>query len=610
MFRNIVSNLPFSPALVGQLGFYAKRLRKEETTRRLGLIFTVLALVVQSFAVFQAPEPVNATTPGQVGGSPRCDVESAGPRGSAFNIKDNKAIVNFDIRGGKDCKVQLSANSFFAPSMNGTPYERQILHDRNTRTFEAPGRYSMQTMLPSQSNKDKGCFYQVDLTYGTNNIQPVIAYGHGKLDCGQIAFASASCTSLNIIQAAPTRFTLKAKAAATNTTINKYVFAITKPNGQTVEKVQATDANTASIDFESAAPGNYSAKLTVHSAIGQHSGPACKGSFTVAGPSTPTAICSNVTATITNRTQAYFMGNAMVSGGATIKSYTFIVKNKLGIEVKRTTVTTTATSASTSAINILTAGEYSVELIIQTSLGARTNTTSCVKKFTITSLSVCQYNPSLPPNSPDCQPCPDNPDIWIKDAACESDLILSKTATNMTNGDVDATTIVAQASDKIAYTVKVENKGLLPTSASLEERLEDVLQYSSLIDAGGGVFSPTTSTLTWPTVELKAGEKQSRTFVIQLQSDIAATNTGTSDGTSYDCVMTNTFGNSIDISVNCPIQKVIVEQIVKELPQTGPRENLIFAGVLLSVVVYFYARTRQTNKEVRLIRRDLNAGTI
>src|SRR5687768_12403147 len=60
MFRKIVSNLAFSPALVGQLGFYAKRLRKEETTRRIGLIFTALALVVQSFAIFTPPESANA----------------------------------------------------------------------------------------------------------------------------------------------------------------------------------------------------------------------------------------------------------------------------------------------------------------------------------------------------------------------------------------------------------------------------------------------------------------------------------------------------------------------------------------------------------------------
>ena len=62
MFRKIVSNLPFSPALVGQLSFYAKRLRKEEFTRRLGLIFTALALVVQSLAVFSPPEAANASS--------------------------------------------------------------------------------------------------------------------------------------------------------------------------------------------------------------------------------------------------------------------------------------------------------------------------------------------------------------------------------------------------------------------------------------------------------------------------------------------------------------------------------------------------------------------
>ena len=60
MFRKLVSNLAFSPALVGQLGFYAKRLRKEESVRRLGLIFIAFALVVQFFAVFQAPEPATA----------------------------------------------------------------------------------------------------------------------------------------------------------------------------------------------------------------------------------------------------------------------------------------------------------------------------------------------------------------------------------------------------------------------------------------------------------------------------------------------------------------------------------------------------------------------
>lgn len=611
MFRKLVSNLSFSPALIGQLSFYAKRLRKEEATRRLGLIFTVLALIVQSFAVFQAPEAANAATPGQVGNAPRCNVNAVGPRDSAFSInQNNKAVVSFDVTGGNNCKVQVSANSFFAPSMDGTPYEQQILHDRNTRVFDTQGRYTMQTSLPDKSNQNKGCFYQVDLTYGTSNVQPVLAYGHGKLDCGTTVFASVSCTSLNIIQAAPTRFTLKGKATATNATINKYVFAITKPNGQTVEKVQATGANTASVDFEDATPGNYSAKVTVHSSVGQDSGPACKGSFTVAGPATPTATCSSVAATITNRSQAYFTGNAMVSGGAAIRSYTFIVKNKLGVEVKRTVVASNAMTASTSAIDIPAAGDYSVQLIVQTSLGERTNTESCVKHFVIAPPEVCQYNPTLPPDSPDCQPCPDNPDIWIKDERCTSTIINTKTATNMTRGNVSASSVTAQGGDKLTYTITIQNKGLVSETVTMQEDLTDVLEYATLIDLGGATFNDQNKILTWPSITLAAGQKQIRTLAVQIMKDVPSTNTGTGIPSSYDCKLANTFGNTIMVGVECPPQKVVVEQIVGELPETGPRENMIFAGALLSVVVYFYARTRQTGKEIRLIRRDVNAGTI
>lgn len=51
MFRKLVSNLPFSPSLINQLSFYSKRLKKEQFTRKLGLIFTALALVVQTLTL-------------------------------------------------------------------------------------------------------------------------------------------------------------------------------------------------------------------------------------------------------------------------------------------------------------------------------------------------------------------------------------------------------------------------------------------------------------------------------------------------------------------------------------------------------------------------------
>jgi LPXTG-motif cell wall-anchored protein len=73
--------------------------------------------------------------------------------------------------------------------------------------------------------------------------------------------------------------------------------------------------------------------------------------------------------------------------------------------------------------------------------------------------------------------------------------------------------------------------------------------------------------------------------------------------------MDNAFGNSVMINVNCPTIKV-VEQTVTELPKTGAGANIAFGASLLAVVTYFYTRSRQTGKEVKLIRRDFNTGTI
>jgi hypothetical protein len=143
----------------------------------------------------------------------------------------------------------------------------------------------------------------------------------------------------------------------------------------------------------------------------------------------------------------------------------------------------------------------------------------------------------------------------------------------------------------------------------MEEKLDDVLEYASLIDNGGATFNGENETLTWPDITVEPGQQQSRTFVVEMNSTIPAIAEGTSDRTSFNCIMTNTFGNSVDINVECPPAKQ-VEQVVSELPKTGPTENLIFAGSVLAVVTYFYTRSRQLKKEVRLIRRDLHAGAI
>jgi len=222
---------------------------------------------------------------------------------------------------------------------------------------------------------------------------------------------------------------------------------------------------------------------------------------------------------------------------------------------------------------------------------------------------LCIYNNKILADNADCKACPGNVNIWIKDTTCIPNIVKSKTAINNTQGGVDATTVTANGGDKITYTITVQNTGLLATAVDLQEPLKDVLEYANVTDAGGGTLDTTTKTLSWPTIQLAPAAKEARTFSITVIDPVPTTAQGVSDPSSYDCVMVNVFGNAVSIKVTCPTPKV-VEQVVTQLPHTGPTENLIFAGVVLAVVTYFYARTRQVGKEVRLIRRDLNSGTI
>lgn len=385
MFRKIVSHLSFSPALVGQLGFYAKRLRKEEATRRVGLVFVALALVVQCLAVFQPPESANASS------------------------------ANDFVPGGLGLGANRSLNNFLAP------------YDANSR-----------------------------------NLKDIFTY------------------------------------------------------------LGITRAEIASAQYSSFITGS---KLS----WGMEPRPG----------STPVAIKNDAGATV----RTVYAKPISLNNGSNTRIYSWIGHS------------------------------------------------SKVGWFAIMQACGNLVTDTVPP-----PPAPGK-------------VVLSKTAQNVSQGNVAASTVAAKAGDKISYTLNVKNTGGSPIATKIEDHLGDVLEYSSLIDKGGGTFDETTKVLSWPDVTLKAGETQSRTFAVQLPQTIPTTPTGTSDQDSYNCLMENVFGNDYTVPVVCAPPKVI-EKVTTELPKTGPTENMIFAGIVLAVVTYFFLRSRQMNKEVRLIRRDLNAGTI
>lgn len=612
MFRRIVSNLSFSPALVGQLGFYAKRLRKEETTRRLGLIFTALALSVQALTVFNPTEATNAAS-----------------------------AADF-IAGGVSNKQELLAHydnntnriAGLYTSLGITRAEIAHMQPGTITAGEVPGKYNWsRTSLYSAADGQRSytfnngagdvTFFYRPLSLTAANPPYKVLTGHSDLfgwfaimmDCGNLVTSKppheinpeAACQSLTIDQLAPTRFRFTGKASTKDgADIKGYQYDIR--HGGNVIDTKKFDVTRPSHDFvyDKNEPGNYNVRLTVHTSEGQKTNANCVSSFVV--DEKPAAACVAAEVAIINRNTVSLTGRASTANGATIKKYVFVVKDSNGKTVKQIPVVSDKKRVTADNFT-LKQGAYTVTLTVTSTVGQHTDP-ACNQSFKIAPPEVCQYNPSLPPGHPDCQPCPGNPNIWIKDKDCDASIILTKSSLNMTNGNVDASTVVARSSDKISYTLVTENKGVISKPVTMSENLSDVLEYATLIDNGGGTFDQSTKTLSWPAFTLAPGKKQSRTIAVQMLSTIPATNTGTSNSESYDCKMINTFGNTVSVNVACAPEKVIVEQVVSELPTTGPRENMVFAAILLAVVVYFYARSRQLGKEVRLIRRNLNTGTI
>ncbi|MEI7539806.1 MAG: hypothetical protein WCJ36_03545 [Candidatus Saccharibacteria bacterium] len=189
-------------------------------------------------------------------------------------------------------------------------------------------------------------------------------------------------------------------------------------------------------------------------------------------------------------------------------------------------------------------------------------------------------------------------------------LIKTKTATNISQGFIDASLVTARAGDQISYTITVENTGINTISSKLEDELADVLEYSTLNDNGGGVLDQKTHILSWPDITLNPKDKQNRTFTVKLFETIPATARGENNNTSsYDCVMTNAFGNTTNIKLACPAPKII-EKISTDLPKIGISENILFAFIIVTVTAFLYARTRQFKKELYLIRSIINTDII
>jgi uncharacterized repeat protein (TIGR01451 family) len=523
MFRKLVSNLAFSPALVGQLGFYARRLRKEEMTRRTGLIFLALSLVVQTFAVFSPPESANAA--------------------NADNI----------IYSGIRDKADLLA-----------------IYDRGS---DSAGRTDI-----------KEIYAQFGITRADIANMHVGSYNTGDFN-GQIKSVGRSDAGVS--------YRYPVQVANSSTTV--YTGGFTETYGKSWPMPALI--GTRSVD------GAWFA-ITLN----------CGNPVYVVPPppvKKPVAACTSLTIATITRNSVRLNAKASASDGATISGYDYVVKNARGAVVLNQRVSDTG-AASSLDYKLIADGTYTAQVTATTSVGEKTGST-CVASFVVSPEPRCPVNSGLVASSPDCKPCPNDDSLWYNDALCTAVFELSKSVRNITHSFADAFNTQAKPGDQLQYTLRVKNTGKNQGSYTMTDTVADILEYATIINMGDGKLlnqSPTTPAVaTWPSMTVKVGETIEKVIVVKVKDTIPAMATNLSNAQSYNCKVTNTFGNTLNVGIECPPEKVI-EQTITQLPHTGATENMLFSAFVIAAAVYFYARSRQTSTEIRLIRRNLNAGTI
>lgn len=683
----------------------------------MGLIFTALALMVQSFAVFSPPESANAASESDMiygGIHSKQEIMDAYKNNARFrNVMNYAGITEHELASTKKKTINNISKGTGDKAWKSWGWKARFSRSQGEVRHNAAGTtvYSRPNHLYNNGAYEKQYGRNLQVYYGQSAKFGEFAI---MFDCGNLIAPKlpvppppppppapkpiASCDNLSAIRYDAVTYQLHAKASAKNgAKISKYIFTVVNSNGTAVKKFELSSSKSdITTDRFKLATGDYKATVVLKTTAGDKTGHKCKINIRVPDPGVMIDKKVNSSQHQTVNVGQEFMYNIVVknTGHIALEQVKLTDTAPTGVKFIKATageLNPVDGSWETTLSRLDPAESKSISITAKISeyrAGVIKNT-ACVESPTITgspddcddatidvvepTIKVCdlvtdrvitikqsdfnqsrhsknlqdctkiqvcdiaigtiitirqpQFDKSLHNKDliqcDDMQVCELNSGevVIIKahqfdetkhstDAAdCTPVIVSNKSAINLSQGGVDASTVTAKAGDRIQYTVRLHNIGNVEATSQYNEELSDVLEYSRLTNGGGGEFDEDSRVLSWSEVSLDSGEDTSRSFTVTVHDKIPVTARGVGDPSSYDCVMTNTFGNSVDINVGCESVKA-VEGVVAQLPKTGAGANMIFAGIVASVVVYFYARARQLSREVRLIRRDINAGVL
>jgi len=650
MFRKLVRKLPFNPSLLEQVSFYAQRVKQEESLRRLGFGFMALAMFIQVFAVVAPPEKSLAYSNDYIinGLRTRDDILRAWDGQTA-----DKNVAEIYTRFG------LTREDIAA-----LPLQPNATISSNAADYWTIGRSSLSAVSKAPKIKQQFKDSEVPVAAGNTTVylrqlrawdivNPVNTYKafEGTKD-GKKFWILVDCGNFTQVGAP----NLTAPAMELRKTIDggprtlqpgeqfnfRFEYRNSVENSQPVQNAVLNDEfDLDKFDIVSSTPvinlvGNGKQIALPLGTIGYT--PYFNTALVVSVKlksdlPNGTKACNAAKLTASNAADAWSGGsNLCVTSlkpcpldGSLSSSDPGCIQPILNcdlslINVKKTTKEFTLKTSVTSTNPPLTSIQSYVydfgdgSSVLTRPSSAYTDTISHRYKdgsFNVT--VVVNYRAGAGAAQTD--------DSIACSEALESEkdqpLGREKTARNLTQNLTDAKTLTSKAksADTIEYQLITRNSFSYDRiNVNVSDYIGDILDYSNLdkafLSQQGGSYDETAKTISWQNQTAKANSNLINTFRVQIKSPIPATNQPGSMTTSFDCQMSNKFGNQLDILVDCPAPKS-AEYIAERLPNTGPGTSLVIGFALTSIIAYFFARSHLLATELDMIKTDFaNSGGI
>lgn len=660
MFKKIVSSAPFDPKIAYQMRFYANRLHQEESIRKLGAIFTSLAVAFQLFVVFAPVEYTHATSPNNLiyGASSKKNVVDALKVGKdTYGRADVKEIFDYygitlsDVESASTAIVKSRERSYVttgrghssgldtAIPIPGTPttiYERS-LNVWDIKNYE--NCYNAITGKASGSGLLNGKTFWILLgncgssTGGCGNItfetlpktpDPEIiknAVGNGTFKPNEnVSYrinyrnkGEAALKDILISDTLANEFEYVSYSSSNPLTFSRegqkltWKASLLQPSKtwheitlviktKTVKDIKAKVCNSAKLSSSNAKLVETINEQSERCIIIDNACPGTNLPIPDGDIRQCVIICSDGTKV------TYDNPNNCPAPEAICESLKLASRpswNKRTYEAKIVLTRGAGLSNAQLAIDgkiVKDFGQVSKSETFTFTYEYPQKGTSSVK-FVLVPKSNTKVS-----SGPSCELT----DTIISQSAIIS---LSKSVSNSTRKINDANGKTAYGGDELEYVLTVSNNGTANAENYVidSDNLNDVLEYADLVTYNDAIYDKINQRLTWASTTIPTNGSVVKKFTVRIKNPIPSTPPALSDKTSYDYKLRNVFGNEVIVNLNRPFTGATY-QTVNSLPNTGPGTSLIMSMIGLLFVGYFYFRSKLLSKEINVVSNEILGG--